>query len=78
MVKCESLSEAMKKKNVTQARLAEIVGKSQKTLSCWCTHTRKPGVDDIAKLCIYFDLPAETVINWFTTSVKLPERVQAV
>ena len=50
-----------KTKHLNQAQLAEIVGKSKKTVSAWENNTRQPLVEDVYVLAKYFDTDMETL-----------------
>ena len=50
-----------KKHQLNQAQLAEIVGKSKKTVSAWENNTRQPLVEDVYVLAKYFHIDMETL-----------------
>lgn len=50
-----------KARHLNQTQLAEIVGKSKKTVSAWENNTRQPLVEDVFVLAKYFDTDMETL-----------------
>lgn len=47
--------------HLNQTQLAQIVGKSKKTVSAWENNSRTPLVEDVYVLAKYFNLDMETL-----------------
>ena len=50
-----------KMRRLNQTELAQIVGKSKKTISAWENGTRQPLVEDVYVLAKYFGIDMETL-----------------
>lgn len=57
------LSTLRLNKNVSQKDIAEIVGREQTTISNWEKGLRYPRLDDIEKLCAYFEITPNQLLG---------------
>lgn len=51
----ENLKALRKVKHLTQAKLGEMVGVDQRTVSCWEKKISEPSLSVLAELCEIFD-----------------------
>ncbi len=56
MVYIEVIKQIMIENNLSQQKLADILGVNQTTVSQWLLGKKKPGYDSIALLCKKFDI----------------------
>lgn len=57
------ISDLRKKRNMTQADLAEAIGKSTSTVAMWETGQRDPGTEAIAQLARLFKVSADYLLG---------------
>lgn len=57
-----NLKYLRKKKNLTQAQLGKICGKSDKTISTYENGTREPDVTDLGSLSDFFEVSIDTLL----------------
>lgn len=54
-----NLRKLRKGRKMNQAEIGKIVGKSQDTVSAWEKGTRKPLVEDVYALAVFFEIGME-------------------
>ena len=66
-----SLKYWRKKRNLTQAQLAQVLGYGQNTVSSWETGAREPSWDDIERICDHLEV---SIVDFITCNDRqLPE-----
>ena len=60
----ERIKTARIKKNLTQAQLGELLGKSDNVIANWEKGTNRPDADTIKKLCTLLDVSTNELLNW--------------
>lgn len=49
------LAEQLEKNNMAQCELAELIHATQGSISCWCTHRRKPKYTTVVVIAAIFN-----------------------
>ncbi|MBR2622674.1 MAG: helix-turn-helix transcriptional regulator [Clostridia bacterium] len=58
----EKLSNAIKYCGYTQMEIAEAIGVSQQTISCYLNKSKTPQIETLANLCRFLDLDANDIL----------------
>lgn len=58
----EKVSEAIKYCGHTQTEIANAIGVSQQTISCYLKKTKTPQIEILANLCQFLDLDANDIL----------------
>ena len=58
----EELATAIKNSNLSQTKLAEMIGVRQQTVSGYATKKVMPALDTLSKLCTALDLDANEIL----------------
>lgn len=57
------LRNLRKRRKISQAELAEAIGMSQATVASWENGTRKPDINGITKLSLYFNISTDQLLG---------------
>ena len=58
----DKISEAIKYCGHTQTAIANAIGVSQQTISCYIKKTKAPQIETLANLCQFLDLDANDIL----------------
>ncbi len=79
----ENIRKARLKMGLTQAQLAEMLGKSDNVITNWEKGTNRPDADMIEKLCNILNISPNELLNWekptytpTTIAAHIPEGVE--
>lgn len=65
----ENIKNARIKKNLTQAQLGELLGKSDNVITNWEKGTNRPDADTIKNLCTLLDISPNELLNWKNNNI---------
>ena len=65
------LSKLLRDKNITQKKIAENFDVSQQTISKWCRGKSIPSLKHIKALSKQFEIPFETLTDFFEEQKKI-------
>ena len=58
----DKISEAIQYCGYTQTAIAQAIGVSQQTISCYIKKTKTPQIETLANLCQFLDLDANDIL----------------
>lgn len=58
-----NIKKILAEKNMTQRRLAEIVGKERKTINAWVNCLSSPSATEIKIICLEFRISADELLG---------------
>lgn len=63
MVYCDVLRQLMEEQNLSQQKIADILGVNQTTVSQWLLGRKKPGYDSILSIYKHFGITPNTLFG---------------
>ena len=60
---CERLRKLRTDKELSQAKLAKILGTYQQTIGAWENGTTEPDIETVTRLAVFFDVTADYLLG---------------
>lgn len=60
----EKLNECLKQNNISQQKLADMLGTTQQTVSRWIKEINEPDFDTLLYICYEFGISPDELLGW--------------